>query len=155
MYPYDFRPKQLGINFREVFVVTPYEESYLVLFNDLIVKAVDEASKMLNLTGHQALYAMRAKDDIGTTSGWINVLEHLYTAQVVLGVLTGGNSNVYYELGIAHATQQIQRQVLLLKAGEKSPFDLKDLIYFEYHPENLNADIQPFAKKNIGCHSDI
>lgn len=147
MYPYNFRPEQLGINFREVFVIIPYEDKFNVLYDLLIVKAVEKASELLSLSGQQALYAKRASDDIGTTSGWLSVLEHLYTAQVVLGVLTDQNANVYYELGIAHATQQIQRQVLLLDSAEQPPFDLKDLIHFDYHFGGLDSDILPFAKK--------
>ncbi len=147
MYPYDFRPRQLGINFREVFVVIPYEDQFNVLYDQLIVKAVEKANEFLGLSGQQTLYAKRAVDDAGTTSGWLNVLEHLYTAQVVLGVLTGRNANVYYELGIAHATQQIQRQVLLLDSTQQPPFDLKDLIHFDYDPQALALGVVPFAKK--------
>ena len=53
------------------------------------------------------------------------------TAQIVLGVLTDDNPNVFYELGIAHATQPITRQILIAENGYKPRFDTKDLIYYD------------------------
>lgn len=129
MYPYDFRPKQKAINFTEVFVVMPFEE-YDDVFNKLIKPATEKANELLNDTEHQALSAYRTKDDIRTTSGWINVLEHLLTAQIVMGVLTSNNPNVFYELGIAHATEPITRQILIANKGYQPKFDTKDLIYY-------------------------
>jgi len=144
MYTYDFKPKQKAINFSEVFVVMPFDAEYDYIFNDLIRPATEQANKILNYSGRQALSAYRTKDDTRMTSGWINVLEHLLTAQIVLGVLTSDNSNVFYELGIAHATEPKSRQVLIANKGYMPRFDVKDLIYYEYE-DNLQSSIEPLA----------
>src|SRR4051812_37224938 len=108
MYPYNFRPIVKGLNPEEVFVVIPFLAKYDSIYTDLVQGAVDIAAEKLN----RNIKAYRTKGDLRTTSGWLEVMEHLYTAQVVLGVLTKQvNANVQYELGIAHATQPIQRQV--------------------------------------------
>ncbi|MBM3252509.1 MAG: hypothetical protein FJZ11_07025, partial [Candidatus Omnitrophica bacterium] len=86
MYAYDFKPKQKSINFREVFVVMPFEVKYDDIFDKLIVPATEKANEILGYVGQQALSAYRTKEDIRMVSGWINVLEHLLTAQIVLGV---------------------------------------------------------------------
>jgi len=144
LYPYDFRPKQKAINFTEVFVVMPFDKECDVIFNKLIEPATKKANEILDYTGHQALSAYRTKEDIRTTSGWINVLEHLLTAQIVIGVLTSDNPNVFYELGIAHATEPITRQILIANKGYKPTFDTKDLIYYEYE-DNIEKSIEPLA----------
>lgn len=146
MYPYDFKSKQNGINFREVFVVMPFDQKFDDLFNKVIKPATQKSNEILGFSGHQTLNAYRTKDDIRTTAGWLNVLEHLTTAQIVLGVLTDNNPNVFYELGIAHATQQISRQILIAEEGYDPTFDTKDLIFYEYK-KNLLSNIEPLAKR--------
>jgi hypothetical protein len=80
--------------------------------------------------------------DPRTVPGWIQVLEHLYPAQIVLGVLTEEtNANVFYELGIAHATQPLSRQVLIAEKAYSPRFDTKDLIFMGYDPANLEASL--------------
>ncbi len=147
MYANDFKPRQKGINFREVFVAMPFEAKFDPIYNDLIAPAVREANVLLHLPESQKLQPYRGKDDLKTHSGWLNVLEHLTTAQIVLGVLTPENANVFYELGIAHATQQKARQVLIAEEGYEPAFDLKDLIYFPYNHERLSESVNPLAKK--------
>ena len=133
MYPYDFTPTHKGLNPEEVFVVMPFEPKYDPIYDDLIEPAVSSAAKSLT----RALKSYRTKGDLRTTSGWIEVMEHLYTAQVVLGVLTENvNANVQYEIGIAHATQPIRRQVLIAEENYKPAFDTKDLIFMRYNPKS-------------------
>jgi len=144
MYPYDFKPEQKAINFTEVFVVMPFESKYNDIFNKLIDPATKRANEILNYVGQQALSAKRTKEDILTTSGWINVLEHLLTAQIVLGVLTDNNPNVFYELGIAHIAEPKTRQILIANKGYTRLFDTKDLIYYEYE-DDLQSSIEPLA----------
>ena len=147
MYAHDFKPRQKGVNFREVFVAMPFAPEYDTIFNDLIVPAVKAANDLLGMSESQKLEPYRGKDEIKTHSGWLNVLERLTTAQIVIGVLTPENANVFYELGIAHATQQKARQVLLAEQGYEPAFDLKDLIYFPYKRDQLNSSVEPLAKK--------
>lgn len=144
MYPYEFTPTRKGLNPEEVFVVMPFANKYDQVYNDLIKPAVDSAAKQLN----RSLSPYRTKGDLRTTSGWIEVMEHLYTAQVVLGVLTKQvNANVQYELGIAHATQPIRRQVLIAEKGYKPAFDTKDIIFMKYSPNSLNDSVSDLADR--------
>lgn len=144
MYPYDFSPSHKGLNPEEVFVVMPFKDEYDQIFTDLICPAVDSVAKTLNRT----LKAYRTKGDLRTTSGWIEVMEHLYTAQVVLGVLTKKvNANVQYEVGIAHATQPIRRQVLIAEEYYEPAFDTKDLIFMKYSPSSPVDSIAGLADR--------
>ena len=150
MYPYNFKPSRKGINSREIFIAMPFGETDELeldnVFNDLILPAVEKANQLLGLSTESKLAAYRSEDDMRTASGWINVLEHLTSAQIVLGILTGDNTNVFYELGIAHATQPITRQILIANKGYSPKFDTKDLIYYPYE-DDLEKSIEPLAKK--------
>lgn len=145
MYPYDFEPKQKSLR-KEIFVAMSFAEEYDKIYKKLIKPAVEKANEKLKYSGDEELKPYRTKDDPRTVSGWINILEHLFTAQIVLGVLTSDNANVFYELGIAHATQPITRQILIVNEGYEPKFDLKDLIFFEYS-ENFEESINPLALK--------
>ncbi len=146
MYPYNFRSLQRGINHNEIFIVMPFSAELESIYTDLIVPAVSKANELLGRTGQNLLRTYRSKDDIRTASGWVNVLEHLTTAQIILGVLTQDNANVFYELGIAHATQPITRQILIAEKEYEPKFDIKDLIYHPYEPD-LSKSIEPLALK--------
>jgi hypothetical protein len=52
------------------------------------------------------------------------MVRHLLDAPLVIADLTGGNPNVYYELGLRHAVGKPYIQVIA--KGEKPPFDLGD-----------------------------
>jgi hypothetical protein len=144
MYPYDFTPTLKGLNPEEVFVVMPFASRYDTVFSDLVEPAVIAAAKSLK----RVLRAYRTKGDLRTTSGWIEVMEHLYTAQVVLGVLTEYvNANVQYELGVAHATQPIRRQVLIAEGNYKPAFDTKDLIFMKYASSSPADSVSELADR--------
>lgn len=137
MYPYDFRPKKVFTNMKEIFIAMSFDNQYENVYTDLIIPSIKKLNTELKKEEQLSIY--RAKDPKYTRSGWIDILEHLYTARIVLGVLSGDNANVFYELGIAHATQQIERQLLIAEKDYKPKFDLKDLIYTKYDPDNLSA----------------
>ena len=142
MYPYDFEPSNKGINQEDIFVVMPLAEKYKDVFNILIKNATSQVAARRGIT----LKAFRSDLDPRTMSGWIQVLEHLYPAQIVLGVLTEEtNANVFYELGIAHATQPLSRQVLIGEKAYAPRFDTKDLIFMRYDPANVAASIDELA----------
>jgi len=151
MYAFDFKPTHQGIDHGLIFVAMPFDVEYNIIYDDLIVPATILANKKLHFP---LRHPFRTKDDIKTTSGWISVLENLYTAQIVIGVLTGNNINVFYELGIAHATQQIARQILIAEKGYKPSFDTKDLIYLEYDEKKISESVEPLGDKIVQAIED-
>jgi len=144
MYPYNFTPTRKGLNPEEVFVVMPFANEYDQVYDDLVKPSLVSAARSLK----RSLMSYRTKGDLRTTSGWIEVMEHLYTAQVVLGVLTKQvNANVQYELGIAHATQPIRRQVLIAEENYEPAFDTKDMIFMKYSPSSLGDSVADLADR--------
>ena len=148
MYPCDFKSKRQSINHQEIFVVMPFEAKFDEIFNKLIVPATAKANELMGRSAStDKLSAYRSKEDIRTVSGWVNILEHLTTAQIVLGVLDSNNANVFYELGIAHATQPSYRQILVASKGYERKFDTKDLIYLEHEGTPTDANINDLAAR--------
>jgi len=147
MYPYNYKTSFVGVDHRKIFVVMPLATKYNNIYQILIKGAVDEANKLLNIANEDdKLFCLRADDDITTRTGWENVLENLMSAQIVLGVLTDKNHNVFYELGIAHSTQPITRQLLIANKEYKPAFDTKDLIFYNYDESNWANSIKDLAK---------
>ena len=50
------------------------------------------------------------------------ILERIRNADAVIADISGGNPNVQYEVGVAHANHI--PTILIMRAGEKIPFDL-------------------------------
>jgi len=151
MYAYDFISKITRIDHNLIFVAMPFGDKYDFIYDDLILPASTKANSKIGYGGNLSLRPFRTKDDIRTTSGWINVLENLSKVQVVIGVLSGNNKNVFYELGIAHATQQMARQILIAHKGYKPSFDTKDLIYLKYDRRYIAESINPLADKILNA----
>lgn len=115
----------------------PFEDRFERIHTELIEPALSALNE--NRNSNDKLFLYRAKDPKHTRTGWLDILENLFTSRVIIGVLTGDNPNVFYELGIAHATQQIERQILLAEKGYKIKFDLKDIIHCFYDPDDIQS----------------
>jgi len=125
----------------------PLAEKYNNIYKILIKGATEEANKLLNFTKEEEkLFCLRADDDVTTRTGWENVLEHLTSARIVLGVLTDKNPNVFYELGVAHSTQPIERQLLIADEEYDPAFDIKDLIFCKYDENDWYKSKNELAK---------
>lgn len=147
MYPYEFIKTLRSINHRKIFVVMPLAKKYDNIYKILIKGSIDEANKILNFMNEdKKLFCIRADDDVTTRTGWEKVLEHLTSARIVLGVLTDKNPNVFYELGIAHSTQPITRQLLIADKDYNPAFDTKDLIFYKYDEKDWDSSIKELAK---------
>ena len=78
----NFEPKQKSLR-KEIFVAMSFAEEYDKIYKKLIKPAVEKSNEKLKYSGDEELKPYRTKDDPRTVSGWINILEHLFTAQIV------------------------------------------------------------------------
>jgi len=81
-YTSDFKQEEVQ-NFEEIFVAMSFAEEYDKIYKKLIKPAVEKSNEKLKYSGDEELKPYRTKDDPRTVSGWINILEHLFTAQIV------------------------------------------------------------------------
>jgi len=67
------------------------------------------------------------------------ILQGIVKADLIIADITGGNPNVMYEVGFAHA---LKKPVLLIvRNGEYAiPSDLRGELFFVYEPERIAED---------------
>ena len=145
MYPYEYANALISMDPYKIFVAMPFKDKYDDVFNVLIKGAISKVNEILGRNGPEKYYPVRTKDEPTTTEGWNEILKHILSSRMIIGVLDENNPNVFYELGIAHATHPLSKQVLMASSRYKSNFDTKDLIHFRYHRDNLSGDVDRFS----------
>jgi len=128
MYPFNYIKNVHPEDESLVFVAMPFSTEYDPIYKKLIQKGVSKASKILS----EKLKPYRADDSNFTREGWPNILQKIFSARLIIGVLTDYNQNVYYELGIAHSTRPLTKQILISENGHKQSFDTKDIIQLKF-----------------------
>ena len=70
-----------------------------------------------------------------------HIVEALVEADIVIADLTGRNANVFYELGVRHATSV--NTILIAESEHEIPFDLRRMrtFFYRYEP-NAMLDLQ-------------
>lgn len=94
-----------------VFVITPFNEDFLALFNALKEK-FDEQYNFTN-----------AGDLDNQQNILQDIVEGIYNADVIIADLSGLNANVFYELGLAHAMNK--KVIIITQDIGELPFDIK------------------------------
>ena len=117
------------------FTIMPFEG----YFNDYYIKIYKVAIEESNL---QSLRS----DDLFTPGTIVNdIWDHIQNSRIVLADLTQQNANVFYELGLAHASGK--PVILLSESIDDIPFDLRALRIILYD-KNL-PDWGYILKNNI------
>jgi len=132
---------------RKCFVMMPFSEEFLPLYEETIKPAIQQ----------HGLMALRA-DHLNMVGNAIEVLRGaINTCDCAVGVLTGCNPNVMYELGFAHAQR---KPVILLFESEARPdwfqgvpFDLRTeyvIAYNKDRQQELRREMESRLRKILG-----
>jgi hypothetical protein len=112
---------------KTVFVIMPFRDDLRWVYDDLIRPACVAAGASVIRADDLLLHRNVLKD----------VVEGIVTSDVVVADLTGGNPNVFYELGAAHA---LMRPVILLtQERDALPFDIRSHRTLSYPPDPAAA----------------
>ena len=126
---------------KKIFVIMPFSEDFFEMYETLKRKF-----------GKDYIFSNAAEED-NQQSILKDIVYPMYESDVIIADLTGQNSNVMYELGIAHTLGK--KTIIITKDSlDKLPFDLKmyrvkhyDMSYkmfdelIEYLERNLNGAI--------------
>ena len=98
----------------------PFGDEFESVYEDLIFPALSEAG-----------FITTRADQFNTQQSVMqDIIQSIGRSALIIADLTGGNPNVYYELGIAHG---LRRQVILMTQEiESLPFDLRSYRVIEY-----------------------
>jgi histone H3/H4 len=111
-------------NQKTCYVAIPYDQDGRTLFR--IIEPV------LDSCGYRTLSAETlATPDVIS----IKIIESAMNASLFIADLSGGNPNIFYELGIRHATRK--PSIELIQEKEKIPFDLASRRYIVYSKGDL------------------
>lgn len=106
------------------FVIMPFGQPFDRYYLNIFVPAITAVG----------LKPLRADSIFSSSTIMADVWRFTRQAVVVLADVTGKNPNVFYELGLAHATGK--PVVIVTNSLEDVPFDLKGLRVIEYDKQN-------------------
>ena len=123
--PVDFQNYQMHQDKRNCFVIMPlgrtiknHDKKYWEFFYEFVLLPIIEIN-------HQQKYQIRyesKKPKEGRENIMKDVIKNLVTADLVIGILTDKNANVWYELGIRHALRK--PTIMVMEEEEEIPFDI-------------------------------
>lgn len=114
----------LGSVTNSCFVLMPFSPSYDAEYKRVIQPAVEAAG----------LECIRGDEIYSKPQITADIWKSLRAARIVIAELTGRNSNVFYELGLAHAIGK--PAIILTRKEDDVPFDLKGLRYVYYNVDD-------------------
>jgi hypothetical protein len=149
-----FRPFERAV---EVFVAMPFSSEFETRWKDIFEPAIVACN----------LKPYRTKEVLVSDSIPINILEGISRAKLLLFDISNEkedrpNSNVMYELGIAHAIR-LPEEVIILRddLSESSPFDIRHLRWNAFSTQNAKKSQNTVkrliknAEKQIDLTRDI
>lgn len=113
------------------FVVMPFSPIYKTEYRDVIRPAVEEVG----------LECVRADEIYSKPHVMADIWKSLRSARIVIAELTGRSTNVFYEVGLAHALGK--PVIIITRTEDDVPFDLKALRYLYYNTDD------PFWGENL------
>lgn len=119
-------PDRLSSEEPTCFVIMPFGAPFDRYYRNIFVPAIQAAG----------LQPLRADSIFSSTTIMSDVWRCTRNALVVLADVTGKNPNVFYELGLAHASRK--PVVIVTDNLEDVPFDLKGLRVIEYDKNDEN-----------------
>lgn len=97
---------------RRAFVLMPFDAEFSSVYSDLIKPALENAGYEVE----------RADEPLERQNVLRTIVRRIHEAELIVADLTGGNPNVFYELGIAHGLGR--PTVLITQTSDGAPMDV-------------------------------
>lgn len=102
------------------FVIMPFEDGMKRIYTDAIRSACEQAK----------FDVLRSDDLDGPYNIHRNIIQYIFSSDVVIADLTQWNPNVFYEMGVAHAIGN--KTIMIIRDGEELPFDIVNYQCIKY-----------------------
>jgi hypothetical protein len=133
-----------------VFVITPFEADSAGHEDPRIFAAVQQA--IVSAGAMADVELVHPKQKFGAGSFWEEIQRELKRADVVIAVLTGGNRNVFFEVGF-HLGATNRPSILIVDCEANVPSDLRHWRYLTYggegELESLAARLAESIKQSV------
>jgi len=127
IYPKDyFKVLNNKVDRASCFVMMPFDPKFNAV-NDTIRDTLQ--SPELNFICNRA-------DNIREPHIVETILKSIWRAEFIIADLTDRNSNVFYELGLAHCTKDIDKVIIITQSMDFVPFDIRQFRCIVYDQSN-------------------
>ena len=123
----------------DIFVMMPFAKKYRPIYDKSIQPAI-----------HELGLACKRADDFITSKAIMSIIwSAINQAEIIIGECSGKNSNVFYEIGIAHALGK--PTILIAQTLDDIPFDLRHLqiIVYQTNTERKRIRFKNHLQKAI------
>lgn len=117
----------------DIFMIMPFDNRFKPVYDDCIIPTVRSMGLSIK-RGDNFFNVHSIMDDVWSAT---------FHAKAVIADLTDKNTNVFYELGIAHTLGK--KFIMLTQREEDVPFDLRNFRFIKYDPDDyprLQADLK-------------
>lgn len=126
MYPKDYSLQIIETEQNTAFVIMPFKDTFEEIYGEICQVCLD-----------LKIDCKRTDEVFSTKSIVETILEKIAKSEIIIADLSEKNSNVYYELGIAHSLRDEDTVILITNDKENSPFDINHRYILVYDTRNL------------------
>jgi hypothetical protein len=114
------------------YVIMPFKKEYNMLYHNAIVPAVED------IFGKQCCTRADQEKYVGIITA--KVIQGILNADIIIAVISEGNPNVMYELGIAHSFKKPTIILTSEKDKDRLPFDInaQEAVIYRYTYEDTS-----------------
>jgi hypothetical protein len=136
IYPKQFKNEKVLLNKNSCFIVMQFSSD---------LQGVYRALKTgLDRIG---VICKRADEVNGTTVLFGKIMQEILGSRFIIADMTYANSNVFYELGIAHSFKDPDNVILIKQKEAKCPSDITYLEYIDYTLDDLDSLVNKISEK--------
>lgn len=126
MYPKDYSLQVIETDQNTAFVIMPYKKEFEEIYGQICDVCIDLKIEC------------KRTDEIASNRSIVEtILEKIAKSEIIIADLSERNSNVYYELGIAHTLRDEDSVILITNDKDNSPFDINHRFILGYDIRNL------------------
>lgn len=126
MYPKDYSLQVIETEQNTAFVIMPFKKEFEEIYGEICQVCID-----LKIDCKRTDEVYSSKSIVET------ILERIAKSEIIFADLSEKNSNVYYELGVAHSLRDEDAVILITSDKENSPFDINHRYILSYDNRNL------------------
>lgn len=126
MYPKDYSLQVIETEPNTAFVIMPFKKEFEEIYGEICQVCID-----------LKIECKRTDEMYSSKSIVETILERIAKSEIIIADLSEKNSNVYYELGVAHSLRDEDTVILITSDKENSPFDINHRYILAYDSRNL------------------
>jgi hypothetical protein len=126
MYPKDYALQVIETEQNTAFAIMPFKKDFEEIYGEICQVCIN---LKIDCKRTDEIYSSKSIVEI--------ILERIAKSEIIIADLSEKNSNVYYELGVAHSLRDEDAVILITNDMENCPFDINHRNILSYDNRNL------------------